>query len=48
MQYNLKTMSVHCVRPQLDFGRTWVNFVQPMSDDQLLLTALQAIRFQLK
>ena len=30
----------HYVRPQLGFGRKWVNFVRPMSDDRLLFTAL--------
>ena len=30
----------HYVRPQLGFGRKWVNFVRPMSDDRLLFTAV--------
>ena len=36
----VKIMFAHYVRRQLGFGQTWVNFVRPMSDDQLLFAAL--------
>lgn len=37
--FYVKIMAMHYVLPQLVFGRTWVNFVWPISNEWLLFAA---------
>lgn len=37
--FDAKIMAMHYVLPQLVFGRTWVNFVWPISNEWLLFAA---------